>query len=292
MTLIAMVSAKGSPGVSTAALACTLTWPGATLLAECDPAGGDLLSGYLARYDLPSDRGVLPLAGAVMRGSAEQDFLGQLIDLDAPKRQRLILPGINDPAQAAALGPAWADLASFFSGLPQTVIVDCGRLTALYPPWPLLSRADVVLLVLRPQSLRTVSPAVPAIASIRRELRDTRVRFGLMLIGRGIPSREVARHLAAPVLARLAWDPPTANALCGIGTGRRRGPLMRTAALAHETIQSRLTAQIAGEPAIARRDTDGLPAIKGPAGFARQSPGEAGASAAFAGQTPGKGVAA
>ena len=32
MTLIAMVSAKGSPGVSTAALACTLTWPGATLL--------------------------------------------------------------------------------------------------------------------------------------------------------------------------------------------------------------------------------------------------------------------
>ncbi|HEX6684907.1 MAG TPA: hypothetical protein VF062_19110 [Candidatus Limnocylindrales bacterium] len=271
MTLIAMVSAKGSPGVSTAALACTLTWPGATLLAECDPAGGDLLSGYLARYDLPSDRGILPLAGAVLRGTAEQDFLGQLIDLDAPKRQRLVLPGINDPAQAAALGPAWADLAAFFSGLPQTVIVDCGRLTALYPPWPLLARADVVLLVLRPQSLRTVSPAVPAISALRRELRDTlnasgspantKARFGLMLVGRGIAPREIARHLAAPVLARLAWDPPTAAALCGSGMGRRRGPLMRTAAMAHDTIQARLTAHLSTETAIARRDSDNLPAV-------------------------------
>jgi hypothetical protein len=244
MTLIAMVSAKGSPGVSTAALACTLTWPGATLLAECDPAGGDLLSGYLARYDLPSDRGVLPLAGAVMRGTAEQEFLGQLIDLDAPKRQRLVLPGLTDPAQAAALGPAWGDLAAFFRTLTQTVIVDCGRLAVLYPPWPLLARADVVLLVLRPTSLRTLSPAVPVIASIRRELRDSAARFGLMLVGRGIPSREVARHLATPVLARVAWDPPTAAALCGQGTGRRRGPLMRTAMTAHGTIQTRLQAQL------------------------------------------------
>ncbi|HZM81756.1 MAG TPA: hypothetical protein VFC19_39045 [Candidatus Limnocylindrales bacterium] len=262
-----MVSAKGSPGVSTAALAFTLTWPGATLLAECDPAGGDLLSGYLARYDLPNDRGILPLAGAVLRGTAEQDFLGQLIDLDAPKRQRLVLPGINDPAQAAALGPAWADLGDFFSGLPQTVIADCGRLTALYPPWPLLSRADVVLLVLRPQSLRTVSPAVPAISALRRELRDRKTRFGLMLVGRGIPSREVAKHLAAPVLARVSWDPPTANALCGNGTGRRRGPLMRTAAVAHETIRARLAAQASTDQAIAaapaRRDTETFQAIKG-----------------------------
>lgn len=244
MTLIAMVSAKGSPGVSTAALACTLTWPGATLLAECDPAGGDLLSGYLARYDLPSDRGVLPLAGAVLRGTAEQEFLGQLIDLDAPKRQRLVLPGLTDPAQAAALGPAWGDLAAFFRTLAQTVIVDCGRLAVLYPPWPLLARADVVLLVVQPTSLRTISPAVPAIAAMRRELRDSPARFGLLLVGRGIPSREVARHLATPVLARVAWDPATALALCGQGTGRRRGPLMRTALMAHGTIQTRLQAQL------------------------------------------------
>jgi hypothetical protein len=265
MPLIAMVSAKGSPGVSTAALACTLTWPGATLLAECDPAGGDLLSGYLARYDLPHDRGILPLAGAVLRGNAEQEFLGQLIDLDAPKRQRLVLPGINDPAQAAALGPAWTDLGDFFSGLPQTVIADCGRLASLYPPWPLLTRADVVLLVLRPHSLRTVSPAVPAIASLRRELRDRKARFGLLLIGRGIPSRDVARHLAAPVLARLAWDPPTANALCGQGVGRRRGQLMRTAAAAHETIRARLNAHASTDQAIAATAATTTAAIKGAA---------------------------
>jgi hypothetical protein len=100
---------------------------------------------------------------------------------------------------------------------------------------------------------------VPAIASLRRELRDRNTRFGLMLIGRGIPSREVARHLAAPVLARISWDPATANALCGTGTGRRRGPLMRTAAMAHETIRQRLSAQASTDPAIAA--TSAVPAI-------------------------------
>jgi hypothetical protein len=132
-------------------------------------------------------------------------------------------------------------------------------LTVLYPPWPLLARADVVLLVMRPQSLRTVSPAVPAIAALRREAKG---RFGLMLIGRGIPSREIARHLAAPVLARLAWDPPTAAALCGQGMGRRRGPLMRTAAVAYDTIQSRLAAHATAEQAIVRRDTGNLPVVR------------------------------
>lgn len=40
MAVLALTSAKGAPGVSTAALAMTLLWPRAALLAECDPAGG------------------------------------------------------------------------------------------------------------------------------------------------------------------------------------------------------------------------------------------------------------
>ena len=158
MPLIAMVSAKGSPGVSTAALACILTWPAPTLLAECDPAGGDLLPGYLAKYELPTDRGVLPLAGSAIRGTAEQDLPGQLIDLDSPRQQRMVLPGITDPAQSASLNPGWARLGEFFAAMPATVIVDCGRLTAPNPPIPLLASADMVLLVIRSKSIRTIRP--------------------------------------------------------------------------------------------------------------------------------------
>lgn len=261
MSFIALVSAKGSPGVSTAALAFTLAWPAPTLLAECDPAGGDLLSGYLAKYDLPTDRGVLPLASAALRGTAEEDFLGQLIDLDSPHRQRLVLPGITDPAQAASLSPAWAHLGEFLSGLTQTVIVDCGRLTATHPPWPLLARADLVLLVLRPQSLRTVSPAVPALSRMRREFNDGNGHIGLMLVGGGISPREIARHLVTPVLARLPWDPPTAAALCGAGRARSWGPLMRSAATAYGSLHASLAARRQAQAALGHQDTDTLPAI-------------------------------
>jgi hypothetical protein len=263
VSLIALVSAKGSPGASTAALACTLTWPAPTLLAECDPAGGDLLSGYLARYELPANRGVLPLAGAALRGAAEYDLAGQLIDLDSPRQQRMALQGITDPAQSASVNPAWSRLGELFVGLGPTVIADCGRLTAPNPPLPLLAMADLVLLVLRPDSLRTVSPAVSAIASLRRELSIAdEGNLGLMLIGNGISGREIARHLLVPVVAQLAWDPATAAALCGEGGGRRRGQLMRSAKAAGRSIQTALAARQSAQAALAQRDTHPLPVTR------------------------------
>ncbi|MEV4416248.1 ParA family protein [Catellatospora sp. NPDC049609] len=261
MTLIAMISAKGSPGVSTAALAFTLTWPAPVLLAECDPAGGDLLAGYLARYELPPDRGVLPLASSALRGTADADLTGNLIDLDAPCQQRMALPGLTEPAQSASLNMAWTALGEFFSRMTsRTVLADCGRLAAAHPPWSLLSQADLVLLAVRPHSLRTVSPAVSALSALRRQLPPGFVEqsVGLLLVGGGIPAREVARHLGTPVAATLPWDPQTAAALCGDGRGRRRAPLMRHGAAAYDTITELIAARsVAG--ALSRRDTEPLP---------------------------------
>jgi hypothetical protein len=261
MTLIAMVSAKGSPGVSTASLACALTWPGPTMLAECDPAGGDLLAGYLSRYEIPANRGVLQLSRSALRGTAAQDLVGQLIDLDSPRQQRMALPGLTDPAQGASLAPAWARLGEFFAGLSQTVIADCGRLTTPHPPYPLLAKADLVLLVLRARSLRTVSPAVSAIAALRRELLAAghENNLGLLLVGSGISARDIARHLVVPVVAALAWDSATAAALCGEGRGRRRGPLMRSAAAAHRGVQEALAARQEALTVMGRQETQPLP---------------------------------
>lgn len=324
MTLIAIVSAKGSPGVSTTALACAMTWPcqqapalqaaqaaqamqpaqavhagdavqaalaaaalrsdtvpgglpalpagpsagassgpsaavrshnaavreeaadrGPVLLAECDPAGGALLAGYLSRYDLPIDRGILPLAGAALRGTADAELPGLVIDLDAGRGERLALPGLTDPAQGASLAPAWGALGEYFGGLSRagwTVLADCGRLASGFPPWPLLRQADLVLLALRPRSIATISPAVPAVAQLRRELGDGGPALGLLLVGDGTAPREVSRHLMIPVAAEVAWDERTAAALSGLGKGRRRGPLMRSAAGAHRSVLGALAA--------------------------------------------------
>ena len=48
MTVCALLSPGGSPGVTTAALAMALTWPGPVLVAETDPSGGDVLAGFFA----------------------------------------------------------------------------------------------------------------------------------------------------------------------------------------------------------------------------------------------------
>ena len=67
--LIAVAADKGAPGVTTTALALAAVWPRPVLLAECDPAGGDLV------YRLPGEgsdrldprRGLLSLAVAARR---------------------------------------------------------------------------------------------------------------------------------------------------------------------------------------------------------------------------------
>ncbi|NIL64784.1 hypothetical protein [Salinispora arenicola] len=75
----------------------------------------------------------MQLVVAELRGQAGEQFWSQLVDLDPPRTQRLLLPGIATPAQAASLDPNWYGLASFFASLEHgdprfDVIADCGRL--------------------------------------------------------------------------------------------------------------------------------------------------------------------
>src|SRR6266511_563748 len=255
MAVIAIVSAKLSPGASTAALACTLTWSGRVLLAECDPAGGDILNGYLGTLDIPGDHGLMQVAKADLHGQLEEAFWGQLIDLDAPHRQRLVLPGLTDLAQAAALRSTWPHLARLFNDLDQAepsydVIADCGRLS-VNSPWPVLESAALVLLVMRPTSLRTVVPASPALALLRRHMGGAADggRLGLLLIGDDgdYTRRELERRLRVPIVARLPEDRRTAEALCGTGRLRGSRDLLRSAA----SIEAAIRAAIArrAEPA-------------------------------------------
>lgn len=241
MAVIALVSAKGSPGVTTAALAFTLTWPRHCVLAECDPAGGTVQAGYLAGA-LPADRGIRELAVAELRGEdLHQKWWQQLVDLHPPELKRLLLPGITDPVQSGALRPVWERFGEFFAQLEYTspgfdVILDCGRLAAPNTPWPLLHRADAVLLVMRP-SLPQMASAVPILRTLRNQLIEHgagTTSLGLLLTGPGDqPARVVTQELHNTVVASLPDDPRTAYVLGHGGQVRMNSPLMRAAAGVH-----------------------------------------------------------
>jgi hypothetical protein len=246
MAVIAFVSAKGSPGATVAALACTLSWGHRLVLAECDPAGGSIMDGFL-QAQLDGNRGLLPLAVAELRNDRlAAEFWGQLVDLDAPRRERLLLPGLTDPAQSGSLNPIWDRVAAYFAQLEYTtpsydVIADCGRLAVANPPWPLVGAADAVLLTVRP-TLPSVSAAVPAVAALRRQLTERTAStsaLGLVVTGAGpYQPTEVAKQLKVPLVAHLPADPRTADVLSYGGDVRANRGLMRAAAAAETKVRA------------------------------------------------------
>ncbi len=239
MSLYALVSAGGAPGVTTSALALALGWPTQVIIAECDPSGGDILAGLFAGH-LPAVSGLLPLAVAAGRSpdAAARALWDQLIDLD-DERSRLLLAGISDPRQQAALAPSWPALAAALAGVTADVIADCGRLDAAPAVEPVLTAASLVALVLRP-SLRQVSRARARI-ELLTELLGGRDRLALLVVGTGAhPAREVSSVLGVPVAATLPEDQKTASVLSD-GAGGRRGlatrPLVRAGAAAGQALR-------------------------------------------------------
>jgi hypothetical protein len=263
MAVVSLVSAKGSPGVTVAALALTLTWPRRVVLAECDPTGSDLYPGFLESR-LESRWGLGPLMVANRRGTLETEFWQQLVDLNPPAADRLLLPGIVNPAQAANLVPLWDQLAGLLASLergeePLDAIVDCGRVEAMHAPAPLLRRADMVVLVVR-GTLPSLAAARPRVTALQQDLaqRGTGAdAVALLLVGDGpYTAAEVAKELGAPVLATLPYDRSTGRVLSLQGSAltarHRREPLLRTAhgaTAALRDLVARRRARLNGYPA-------------------------------------------
>jgi hypothetical protein len=231
MAVFAMLSAGGAPGVTTAALALTLSWPTQIVIAECDPSGGDILAGLLSGH-LPATSGLLPLALETGAGAeVPADILWrQLVELDE-EHNRLLLAGISDPRQSAALQSSLPWIAEALQGLRADVLADCGRLDALAAVRPVLSAASLAVLVLQP-TLRQVSRAIPRVEMLTNLMGPGRVV--LLTVGDGAASgRELAKTLGVPVAGHLPADPKTAAVLSdGLGSRRRltERPLIRAAA--------------------------------------------------------------
>ena len=250
MSLYALVSAGGSPGVTTSALALSLGWPGQVILAECDTSGGDILAGLFAGH-LPARNGLLALAIEAGQNpeAAAAALWPQLIELD-DERGRLLLAGLSDPRQATGLAPVWPVLAGTLAAQPADVIADCGRLDAGGGPEPVLGVASLVVLVLRP-TLRQVNKARARVEMLTQMLGGTS-RLALLLIGEGThTTREVSRAIGAPVTATLPYDLKAASVLSD-GAGSRRGlqarPLIRAAGPAGRALRDAVPGSRAGQP--------------------------------------------
>ena len=266
MAVLALTSAKGAPGVSTAALAMTLLWPRAALLAECDPAGGSsVLAGYL-RGTVDHSRGLLPLALAQRHEALEQALWAQTVPLAgnpqdgaaaAGAGDRWLLPGLSDAAQAPSTAALWGPLGSLLASLERAgtdVLVDAGRLGAAHAPTALLRQADLVLLVMG-TNLPAVAAAKARLNVLRADLSvtgsagrtDARLsNLGLLLVGEGRPysAREISTVCGVPVVASLAWDPASAEVLAAGATPGRRfetSPLVRSTRAAISASSARIS---------------------------------------------------
>ncbi|TLS45750.1 hypothetical protein FE633_13380 [Streptomyces montanus] len=222
MAVIALAGCSGSPGVTTSALALMLSWPlepcRRMVLAECDPDGGAVLHGLL-QGTLGDRYGLRNLSVAARQGDLGDAFWRQLIDLGGEEgkkqspRDRLLLPGITDPAQSASLGSVWKALGVIFRGIEaehgHDILIDLGRRGAFGPSGVLAEQADAVVVVVR-NTLRCLQAAEGRVRALEERVGDV----GVLMINEGpYPAGEVQRVLRVPVVATLPYAPKDARVL-------------------------------------------------------------------------------
>ncbi|MET8447734.1 hypothetical protein [Streptomyces sp. NPDC005209] len=172
MALIAIAADKGSPGVTTTAVALAAVWPRRSLLAETDPAGGDLVYRSAAAHggQLNPNIGMLSIAATARRGLVPD----QLWDHVQPLSGGLeVLVGLGIAEQATGLSGLWPTLGHAFASLadspntPADVIADCGRISGDTPAVELFPHAALVLLVSRtePEALARVRDRAAALSA-------------------------------------------------------------------------------------------------------------------------------
>ncbi len=238
--LVALASAKGSPGVSTAAVALGAIWPRDVVVADMDPSGGDLALRHRTpdQGPLDAERGLLSLAAAARRGLEPGEVREHIQRADGGLD---LLLGVSSPEQVTGIGPVWPLLADALGSLSGTdTIVDCGRVVPGSPTMPVLAAADAVVFL--------VHPTLESYAHLRERLRWLQaplqlglpggVRVGVAIqtdIKDAAATRDLDRllqyaELPVTVLGRIAHDPKAADTLAGRGQrSLQRSLLLRSA---------------------------------------------------------------
>jgi hypothetical protein len=205
--LIVLVSAKGSPGVTTAALALAASWPRTVAVVDADPSGGDFTAG-IGRGTWPPGSTLLELAAAA-RTTPVADAFRRLV-VRAGDHAPLALAGIGSAAQAATL--PWAELADGFRAIEDgDVLCDGGRYVHVEGNGELLHGADRVVLVTL-SNLRAVRATARLVDLLQQDVLAGRDAPALLVVDPGRPyaAANIAAACGLPLLGTLPDDPDTA----------------------------------------------------------------------------------
>jgi septum formation inhibitor-activating ATPase MinD len=234
--LTVVTSGKAAPGVTTSTWALALSWPQELLLADCDPAGGDMAPGLLAgRVSL--HRGLLSWSTAARRDLSAKASATVLTEhaVQVPEQPQVwLLPGFATATQGTSFTTeTWERLALALKQSAASVawdtLVDAGRLVTDRGCWPVLRAADRVLLAVRP-SVRSVHAAQDAAQRLRQELGDL-AKVAALVVGEGpYSAAEVVGALQLPLAGVLPHD-RTAAAVLSDGAMSSPKTLRRSALL-------------------------------------------------------------
>ena len=257
MALVAMASAKGSPGVSVTAATLAGLWSRRCVVADLDPLGSDVLLRFRDEVGGPLDteRGLLSLAAAVRRGGHST------VD---PHLQRTehgleVLAGVTSATQVRGLGAAWPNIVNALHTMPGTdVLADCGRLSPGSPALTAVERADALVMVTRP-SLEQVAHLRERLLGLREPLRMGHldgIPVGVLTVAEPRDTRSAAEieqllrssGLSVTSLGTIALDENAASAVsAGGGRALRRSLLLRSA----RDVADRLGVLLAQKPRFA-----------------------------------------
>lgn len=215
-----MISAKGSPGVTTSALAVASAWPRPVVVVEADPFGGDVRAG-LGGGEWPPGIGLMELV-VDLRSMAPHDAVRRHAHQVAPHTPAVVA-GLGRVGQAASV--PWDRVVAALRATDCDIVADCGRFAPTDGVVPLLAACDVVVVVCRSSlpSVRAAARLVPVIQSgLGAGRLDARVSMLVIAPGAPYPAENVAQCCQLPLLADLPDDPRSAAVWSG-GTSPSRG---------------------------------------------------------------------
>ncbi|CAN5761794.1 hypothetical protein BH24ACT5_BH24ACT5_05230 [soil metagenome] len=228
MTIVAVCSVAGAPASTTTALLLAAMAPAgsATLLAECDPSGGDVA----AWAGLGASPG---WSSAVASGDRSWDAV---VDNSQalPSGPRVMPTSARAAHARIAVGEAAVGFAGLLSSMPNVfTVADCGRVGQDAPAWATHAQLALLLVRQNPASASATLAVVDRAGEARDVLRSACRQVGVVLVGGApYPATEIATALGFPLFGVLPEDPSGAAVVAGGWTlGRRasRTPLARAA---------------------------------------------------------------
>lgn len=208
--VVAVVSAKGSPGVTSAALALTAVADNG-LLVELDPSGGSVECWTGAA----AEPGLIRVANGLRRSVDPEALLGHAVQVP-PEVWSVLAPTAGGLAEStiANLG---ARLVSWLAGVDRTVVVDAGRWSPSQATARRFAGCDTVAVVCAPtvEGIEAARWLVGPLESVAAG------RVVLLPAGdRPYGPEEVGAAVGIPVAGPLAWDLRGLRVLVSSGAGR------------------------------------------------------------------------